>query len=81
MRCFASFTDADGAAVTPGGITFQYQAPDGSISSGSVTSLGGGRYYSDVLAAAPGQYQYRFASSSGYVTAGEGRFSVRPSVF
>jgi hypothetical protein len=87
VRCSGAFTDSDGAAQDPGGVTFEFQDPSENeviYTYGTDAELvkdSTGNYHVDLTIDEAGYWYYRFNGVTTGVSGGEGVFAVRESEF
>lgn len=78
VRVTTTVFNPAGAVVTNATVTCSVTAPDGTISTPAVTSVGDGTYYVDVPANQVGFWLYVFTSTGTASGVDQGQFSVRP---
>jgi hypothetical protein len=78
---FAWLVYADAAKTTPTDATvvLRVKAPDGTVTTPSVTHVGTGSYSARVTLSAAGPWSYRWEATGAVIAADEGQVQVRPS--
>jgi hypothetical protein len=71
------FTDAAGALADPTAVTLTVRAPDGTLSTPSVSKAATGRYSATVSPSQSGTWVYRWVGTGAVTAAAEGAFYVR----
>lgn len=87
VRVTCTFTDLNGSAADPTGITFKWKTPEGTASSyvygtdAELVKSATGIYYVDLPLNVEGVWHYRFEGTGSLVAADEGHLTVKNSVF
>jgi hypothetical protein len=83
VRLTGTFTDLDGTATDPSGITMSIKIPNGTVTTltygvdGSLYRSSTGIYYTDFAPTMEGLHYYRFAGTGAVTAAEEQNFYVR----
>lgn len=72
----AEFKDASGAKMYPPSVNIKYKKPDGLITTEHVTADSNNKYSVTVMLNVPGEWFFRWETTSGYTTAEEFIVSV-----